>query len=236
MWPSKSLWTLALSSACALGAQANDTHTNAAPAWTSASWQQALRTMPKGDVARGQALHQSQFCASCHGAQGVAPTHNWPHVAGQSAAYTYKLMLDYQAGRMGKGQHAGLMQDAAQALSPQDMADVAAYYASLPAPAEGLTQRPQANPVLATQLVKKGDTARLITPCASCHGTAGQGGQKGAPALAGQNPRYFVQTMLAYQSGARQNDPDHGMRQFAQPLNRAEIEALAAYYADMAPK
>lgn len=194
-----------------------------------------LAARPAGDAVRGKALHQSQFCASCHGAEGVAPTANWPHVAGQRADYTYKMLVDYQRGIRDEGERARLMHDVTRGLSPQDMADLSAWYAALPAPVETLNRRPAVT-VSVEQLVRKGDAARLITPCASCHGVQGQGGRPGSPALAGQNPQYFVRTLQQYHGGQRDNDPKRGMRAFAQGLTPAEITALATYYADLPVK
>lgn len=205
--------------------------------WTPATLRQALAQLPAGEAARGEKVHVQFMCASCHGERGVAPTLNWPHLAGQKAAYTAKMMLDYQSGLRREGRRAELMHDIAVMLTPQQIADVSAYYAVQPLPKETHSPRPQgqtgAKDMDARQLVRKGDPARLVTPCASCHGVVGQGGNREAPALAGQNPLYFVRTMLDYQSGVRHNDSARGMRVFARRLTRGEIEALARYYADL---
>lgn len=195
-----------------------------------------LAEMPAGDARRGEQLHRAQFCASCHGAAGVAPTPNWPHVAGQRAAYTYKTLVDYQRGIRAEGERAALMRDAVHGMTPQDMADIAAWYARLPLPREAETPRlasPAATQAGVQTLVRHGDPARLITPCASCHGARGQGGVNGTPALAGQNPQYFVRTLDAYHGGLRANDAQRGMRTFAARLSSQEMRALAAYYADL---
>ena len=218
-------------------ASSGHAHATAAPAWTPASLRTALAALPRGDAAAGQKVHDQLFCASCHGDAGVAPTQNWPHLAGQRAAYTAKMMLDYQNKRRLEGKRAELMHDIAVMMSPQQVADVAAFYASLPAPRADGTPRPQpvaaAQDVPAETLVRHGDKSRLLTPCASCHGVVGQGGKLEASALAGQNPQYFVRTLLDYQSGVRHNDSAKGMAAFAKKLSRSEIEALATYYADL---
>lgn len=250
---------LAIASLClCAAAHASEQPAVAAKPWTPATLRQAMASLPAGDPTRGQLVHDRFFCASCHGAKGVAPTLNWPHLAGQKAIYTAKMLLDYQSGLRQESRRAALMQDVAVMMSPQDIADVAAYYANLPLPRDEHTPRPdtdawrqvaaqtedhpmrvatlKAASLPATQLARKGDPARLITPCASCHGTSGQGGNREAPALAGQNPLYFVRTMLDYHSGTRANDGVKAMRFFAERLTRGEIEALANYYADLIPK
>lgn len=206
--------------------------------WTPATLRGALAALPQGDAERGWVVNQQVFCASCHGETGVAPTQNWPHLAGQKAAYTAKMLLDYRSRLRREDQGAALMHDIAMLLTPQQIADVSAFYAVQPAPRDDGTPRPVAGGqgLTAEQLVKKGDPARLLTPCASCHGVKGQGGKLEASALAGQNPLYITRTLLHYQSGQRANDAAKGMSAFARKLTRGEIDALAAYYADLPPK
>jgi cytochrome c553 len=112
-------------------------------------------------------------------------------------------------------------------MSQQDMADVAAYYASLPAHEATAKAPAHAD---AGRLVRKGDPTRLITPCASCHGVKGQGGKEAAPTLAGQSEKAFIRTMVLYKNGGRHNDVNKGMAQIAAKLTAEEIRQLAAYY------
>jgi cytochrome c553 len=190
--------------------------------------------MPAGDVQRGQQLYEQQFCASCHGRTGSTPSVNWPSVAGQRGAYSYKLLLDYQQGRHAQTHAAALMRDAVWGLNPQQLADLAAYSAQLPAQPAAPAAAPAHRPASAVlQLVRHGDASRLVTACASCHGARGEGGHQAQPALAGQNPAYLVRTLLAYHGGTRANDPARGMRSFAARLTRSEVDALALYYAGL---
>ncbi|WP_028488839.1 c-type cytochrome [Thiothrix lacustris] len=195
--------------------------------WKPSSLRVALTAMPTGDVVRGKALNTQLMCASCHGENGIAPTRNWPHTAGQKADYTYKMLLDYQSGLRSEDERSKLMLAAVEPMSDQDMADVAAYYASLSAHEVAAKAEPHAE---AEKLVRRGDPARLITPCASCHGVRGQGGKAAAPALAGQSEKAFIRTMTLYKSGERNNDVNKAMAQFAAKLTAEEIQQLAAYY------
>jgi cytochrome c553 len=192
-----------------------------------------LASMPRGDVQRGKQLNQGLMCASCHGDAGVAPTQNWASLAGQRAAYTYKSLLDYQRGGRHENPRATLMRVAVKDMSRQDMADAAAYYASLSAKAAPAPRLDAAAHARAERLARRGDPARLLTPCASCHGAAGQGGLNETPALAGQSVGSFVRTMQDYRAGRRVTDANQGMRQFAGRLTMQEIHELAAYYARM---
>lgn len=202
---------------------------------TTAAVRATLAAMPRGDARRGEDLHRTGMCASCHGADGVAPGDNWASLAGQRAAYTYKSLLDYQSGLRHEHDRATLMRVAVQGLSRQDMADLAAFFASLPPPpAEASAASPDARRH-AERLARRGDPTRLITPCASCHGAAGQGGVNETPALAGQTVGAFTRAMLDYRTGRRITDAHQGMRQFAQRLTLDEIDALARYYAGLRP-
>ena len=121
--------------------------------WKPATLRVALADMPTGDISRGKDLNSQLMCASCHGENGVAPTSNWPNVAVQKTDYTYKMLLDYQSGLRSEDGRSKLMTVAVEPMSQQDIADVAAYYASLPAYEAALS------PVHADaeRLVRKGD-------------------------------------------------------------------------------
>ncbi len=65
--------------------------------------------------------------------------------------------------------------------------------------------------------------------CVGCHGADGKGVAPNPP-LAGLEPKYFVDQLKAYKSGARANDM---MKPFASMLNDADMADLAAYYASL---
>lgn len=192
-------------------------------AWTG----EARQLVASGDSARGQQL--AAGCASCHGAQGVSATYDYPHLAGQLATYTYKQLRDYKDGTRRQPVMSALVAD----LSNQDMADLAAWYASLPlAPPPGTITEADS---LAITLVTQGDGKRLLPPCASCHGARGEGAVVDVPALAGQSAPYLKATMHAYRTGQRANDIYARMRSMAQVLSEEEISALARYYSNLGP-
>lgn len=209
------------------GALASDPSVEFATPWTATNLKGALAAMPAGDAERGSALHEELFCASCHGEQGEATTRNWPSLAGQRPEYTFKMLLDYREGRRNEDKRAHPMTALAENLTEQQMADLAAWYASAPVSRESgeVTDRD------IERLVRRGDPVRLLTPCASCHGLEGQGGRNETPALSGQRHEYLVRTMRAFRDGRRANDAHRGMGQFAMALTDAEIEGLARFYA-----
>lgn len=80
---------------------------------------------PVGDPAAGQ--KKSLPCQACHGVDGdktVDP--QYPRIAGQYADYLAKALRDYQTGARKNAIMAGF----AGTLSEQDIADLAAFYAS----------------------------------------------------------------------------------------------------------
>ena len=80
-----------------------------------------------GDPAKGKEL--SVDCVDCHGENGLGDADN-PAIAGLEEAFLVKQMQDFKSGARPDKQDAMLMY--VEDLSDQDMADLAAYYASLP--------------------------------------------------------------------------------------------------------
>jgi len=80
------------------------------------------------DPAIGAQISQTKGCAGCHGARGVsAEGTSYPNLAGQKAAYLVKALKAYRD----KTRRAPLMNGMAAGLSDEDIANLAAYYASL---------------------------------------------------------------------------------------------------------
>ncbi|MCE8034428.1 MAG: cytochrome c4 [Halomonas sp.] len=68
-----------------------------------------------------------------------------------------------------------------------------------------------------------------VTICASCHGEDGNSSTSGVPSLAGQPPLAIVNQLIYFRERLRR---DEIMTPQAQGLSDAEIQALAAYYAE----
>ena len=79
-----------------------------------------------GDTTNGQAL--SEDCAMCHGEDGMGDG-DTPAIAGMDEAAHVTALKDYASGA--RADESEMMADYAAALNEQDMADLAAYYASL---------------------------------------------------------------------------------------------------------
>lgn len=172
------------------------------------------RLIVAGDAARGGAL--AATCAGCHGANGIGASDQFPNLAAQPAAALYKQLADFHSGK----RVSPIMQGFAAALTEQQIADLAAHFAALRAPA-ALAGVP---PRLATV----GDPARGLVACAACHGPMGH--KLGAPELAGQKMAYLQAQLEAFAAGTRRNDINQQMRAVAHELRAEEIGALAQYY------
>lgn len=82
------------------------------------------------DVAAGKA--KAAVCAACHGQNGLAQIPTYPNLAGQNEQYLVSSIKAYKNKQRTGGQ-AVIMQGQAAALSDTDIANLAAYFASLPA-------------------------------------------------------------------------------------------------------
>lgn len=90
----------------------------------------ALATFAAGaaDLEKGKQLANTT-CAACHGPEGNKPLDpSYPRLAGQYADYLAKVLRDYQTGKRKNAVMAGM----AAPLSRADIANVSAYYASVP--------------------------------------------------------------------------------------------------------
>ncbi len=201
----------------------------AAEAFSAASsnvvWDAQTRALIRNaDVEKG--AEEAKVCNGCHGKDGNAELEeNFPYLAGQRAEAIYKQMMDYKDATRGHG----IMQNFATILTPKQIADIAVYYSRQALPVASVDEATEA----AKKLARRGDADRLIPPCAACHGDKGQGAVIDIPALAGQNPSYFVTIMQTFKAGTRANDLYNRMRLIAGSLTDQEIVELADYYASI---
>jgi len=86
----------------------------------------SLQVAQAGDLEAGQ--KKSASCAACHGAVGISSNTAWPNLANQQVAYLVKQMKDFRDGE----RNDPWMSPMAKPLSDEDIADLAAFYNSLP--------------------------------------------------------------------------------------------------------
>lgn len=88
-----------------------------------------------GDPEAGKA--RSAVCAACHGVDGnKSIDDNTPKLAGQYEGYLVKALQDYRAGIRVNA----IMNPQASQLKDQDIADLAAYFASMPGDLQDLSK------------------------------------------------------------------------------------------------
>lgn len=148
----------------------------------------------RGDPVRGEAAFV--ICQGCHrvGALGRADG-SYPRLAGQHATVLIKQLTDVRSGRRGNPKMLPFADH--QALTVQDIADIAVYLQALPVPANQ-GQGP------GDALARGGKL--YAADCAICHGTQGEGRAASFyPRVSGQHYRYLLREGLMIRDGARRN-------------------------------
>lgn len=85
----------------------------------------AISPAHAGDPEAGKA--KSAVCAACHGPNGISASELWPNLAGQKEAYLVKQIKAFKSGERKDPSMAPMV----AALTDEDIANLAAYYASL---------------------------------------------------------------------------------------------------------
>lgn len=181
----------------------------------------------KGNANAGQSKAAS--CAACHGADGNSAAPMFPKLAGQGERYLIKQIYDIKSGARPVAMMAGQVDN----MSEQDIADIAAFYASK------TISSGQADPALVEKgaaIYRGGIADRGVPACAGCHSPTGNGmAAAGFPALAGQHGDYIVAQLTAFRAAAdgregRDNDGDAKiMRSVAFKISDSEIAAVASF-------
>jgi cytochrome c553 len=163
-------------------------------------------------------------CAACHGPTGndsLLP--NVPKIGGQSETYLLKQLIEIRDDvRM-----VPLMKPIVANLSDQDLADIAAHYATVDLPLGAVDETKRA---LGEKLYRAGEASIGVPACSACHSVNGLGlDSAGFPSLSGQDTAYTELQLKAFRAGERTNDEAQIMRTIAARLNDTEIAALASY-------
>ena len=173
-----------------------------------------------------QGTASAPACALCHAFDGASDgSGSFPRIAAQSATYLSQQLRAYGSGVRANA----IMAPIARALSPEDIADAASYYASLQTPFPPLAD---ANPDLVKrgkQLAETGNATKGIPGCDDCHGAEGAGRPPMLPYLAGQYASDIALQLRMWKRGFRRDNPET-MVLFAKELDDEEIAAVAAYY------
>jgi len=202
-----------------------------------------------GDAKAGQA--KAAVCGACHGIDGNSAAPNFPKLAGQGERYLLKQIHDIkawdaetnQAKKAAAGRAVLEMTGLLTAVSDQDIADIAAYFASQNTQLSGSQKiEVQVNSglkvdamELGAKTYRAGNIANGLPACTGCHAPDGKGNPAaGFPRLSGQHPDYIEKQLTNFRAGNRVNDGDTApMRAIADKLSDAEIKALANFIAGL---
>lgn len=176
-----------------------------------------------GDAAAGQA--KAAVCGACHGPDGNSMAPNFPKLAGQGERYLIKQLKDIKDGKRVVLEMTGLLTN----LNDQDLADMAAYFASQKGSVGA------ADPKLVARgeaLFRGGNLEKGLPACTGCHSPDGKGNAAaGFPHLGGQHAQYIAKQLTDFRKEAdgRNNDGEAMMRTIARKLSDEEIAAVASY-------
>ena len=190
-----------------------------------------------GDASKGEQL--TNGCAACHGSDGNSPTDAFPKIAGLGEKYLLKQLKDIKSGARSITEMTGQL----DAMSDQDLANVAAFYASKATQLSGAKDiKVQTNAgvkvnglALGEKVYRGGNLETNVAACSGCHSPRGQGNAPaGFPRLSGQHAAYIEKQLKDFRAGNRTNDGESMiMRGVAKHMSDAEITAVANYIAGL---
>jgi len=176
------------------------------------------------DIAKGR--EKSSVCVVCHGSDGNSVVAAWPKIAGQSERYLIEQLKEFRKGQQGNRFNA-VMFGITQALTDQDIADLAAFYAAQK-PTPGVVEEQWVS--LGEKIYRGGNSASGVPACAGCHDPKGLGNAlAGFPPLSAQQSDYVIEQLKAFKSGTRLNDPNQIMQDITKRMTDSEIEAVGHY-------
>ena len=180
-----------------------------------------------GDKAAGAT--KAQMCIGCHGIPDYKASfpavYRVPKIGGQNEKYLLTALGEYKKGdRKHPTMHA-----VAATLTDQDMADLAAYYASEGDKGDAAETAAANVSGPAAELLKRGN-------CSSCHGANfAKPIDPSYPKLAGQHPDYLYEALVAYQTDRNpsigRNNPI--MMGMARPFTHPELKLIADYLSSL---
>jgi cytochrome c553 len=175
-----------------------------------------------GNAAAGEKI-VTGVCAACHGIDGNSVITTNPKLAQQHPEYIAKQLANFKSGERKNAVMSGM----AASLSPEDMANVAAYFGSQKAKVG--SAKANAAGSLGEKIYRGGIASVGVPACASCHGATGAGIPVQFPRLSGQHADYVVTQLKAFYSGERANDNAKVMRMIAAKMSDADMAAVADY-------
>jgi cytochrome c553 len=179
---------------------------------------------PMGDRQRGTEL--AKACVKCHELDGVKVGKGVPFIAGITQEYLIRSMLAYSNGSRDHAE----MKKIVEAMEPDEIRDVSAYYAGLTTTWKGGELRTVLPLAYDRDAVARGKA--VTSSCDACHGPEHRLSKSDVPNLAGMQPDYFLPALRSYFTGERN---DRFMSLLEYQLNEKSVRDIAAYYAAQTP-
>jgi len=182
----------------------------------------------KGNAAAGE--KKVAQCIGCHGIKGYRASfpeiYRVPMIFGQSEKYIVSALGGYKRGERKHPTMRGVVDN----LSDQDIADLAAYYASTSTPSHAPSASGNAvNSQAAMELVKRGG-------CVACHGeNFNKPVDPAYPKVAGQYPDYLAVALKSYkmEGGTVVGRGNPIMGGMVKQFSNEELRVLAGYVASL---
>jgi cytochrome c553 len=181
----------------------------------------------KGDPSKGQQI-ATQVCAACHNPDGNSLIPANPSLAGQHAEYITKQLKDFKSeGGKPAARESAVMSAMVAPLTPEDMKNLAAYYAQQK-PKPGVAK----DKALAEQgekVYRGGNLETSVPACAGCHLPNGSGLPPNYPRLAGQHQDYTMTQLRAFRKELRSNDDNQVMHMITTRMSEKEMQAVSEF-------
>lgn len=171
----------------------------------------------KADPVRGEVAFV--ICQGCHRVGGLGRADgSYPRLAGQHASVLIKQLTDVRSGLRGNPKMLPFADH--QALTVQEISDIAAYLQGLPVPPDQGLGNGEA---------RERGALLYAADCVSCHGAKAEGdAAKFYPRLSGQHYRYLLREVRMIRDGTRRNaNPE--MAQAIQKYSDNDMAAVADY-------
>lgn len=205
----------------------------------------AYRELVHGDAPRAEAVSPladlagarelpfdaAQNCGRCHGVTGLGRGNAaFPKLAAQKPEYLFRAMRAYASSE----RNSGIMEPIAAGLSDAQWREIAEHYSALPG-------APRAAAEVAADELERGRDIALhgipgkdVPSCNDCHGPEGPRRNAAYPLLAGQYADYLVLQLEQFAADRRGgSEYAHLMRSVAPRMSHEEMQAVAAYYAQL---
>ncbi len=212
-------WILALN-LIALPTFAAENLAKLIPAATNAEKTKAPDATPAPQAIGAEATVKA-VCSACHGADGNSVITLNPKLAGQHPEYLLKQLTNFKEGKRANAVMGGMVAN----LSPQEMQDLAAYFAKQTTTLAKAKSNGAGS--LGEKIYRGGIVATGVPACAACHGANGAGLPKQFPRMSSQHADYTLAQLRTFRTGERANAPM--MMAIAAKMTDAEMQAVADY-------